>query len=451
MVSANSLNLDVVEMICSYLSQSDLAAVTLVNRFFLTGAIPTLYRSLPFRVRHAKRYPSVSSSFATILAHPDIAAHVRSIDIHNIPSLCRKANPDFVRDFTDALKLCNNLRSFVYTPTSLLAISAVLPMLDGKQHLRNIRISAKLAASQAATLVKFNQVERLELDHASWGVLDTLPRWAERIKKTLTTLTLFSSMDLNYQLLEMVLKQLPQLQGLHVLCPGIDHTKMLKLVMHTPRLESLAFTVTELAQAPDLPTPAPTLSMLRHLALDVRLGFTADPGTPTTILAVLTILRAGFATLTSVALKIFEITLEAGHAVMVKLIKDHAGSLERLCLASSALEMRSIVEISQKCRKLGVLSMPLPMKEIHTFGNALSSSRSVHTLIDGDGHTAHGSRPSLNQTNVAMLMQRVPTLVRIVDDKRLWTGRRDSGGGCLRVALERKTAESSAQWFMPPQ
>lgn len=61
MVSADCLNLDVLGVICFFLNNNDLAAVALVSKSFLAGAIPTLYRTLSFRVHHAKRYPSVSS------------------------------------------------------------------------------------------------------------------------------------------------------------------------------------------------------------------------------------------------------------------------------------------------------------------------------------------------------------------------------------------------------
>jgi|ERR1700722_264740 len=62
MVSADSLNLDVLELIFTYLSGHDLASVASVSRSFLAGVIPTLYRTINFRLCHAKRYPSVRNS-----------------------------------------------------------------------------------------------------------------------------------------------------------------------------------------------------------------------------------------------------------------------------------------------------------------------------------------------------------------------------------------------------
>ncbi|KAG6833244.1 hypothetical protein H0H87_009865 [Tephrocybe sp. NHM501043] len=312
-----------------------------------------------------------------------------------MPLLSANAHPDFVGECMRALKLCKNLRSFVFTPPSG-ALSAILPALEEKEHLKILRLCIKISSSQTASLVKLNKIEKLELDNASWEVLDSLPRWVEGIQKTLTSLTLF-----------------------------------------------------ETAQPPELPLPPPTLSHLRHLALEVRAGFSAGPSNPVTLLAVLTALRAGFATLSSVTLKIPELTVEASYVFLQKLVDDHARTLERISFVATGVEMRSIKEICEKCRILGVLSLPLPMREILSFASALAPSKSLHTLVDGGGHITHGPRPALNVKNVAVLMQRVPTLTRIVDDRRLWMGRRDTRGHA-RVALERQTVEPSAQWFMPP-
>ncbi|KAG6826656.1 hypothetical protein H0H92_014947 [Tricholoma furcatifolium] len=445
----DSLNLDVVELICAHLNNNDLAAVSLVSKSFFAGAVPTLYRTLAFRIHHAKRYPNVSTSFSAILAHPSLAVHVRNIDIRVMPIINNKPHPDFIHDFARALELCNNLDSFVYTPPSA-NTSAIMPMLQGKAHLKHIRMSARLSTTQAAMLPKLRHVERLELDGASWEVLDVLPKWTESIHMSLTSLTLSMSMDVNFLVLEMTLKQLPRLRGLHLLCPTIDHIEVLRLAMHTPLLESLAFTVTETGQPYDFPLPTPTLAHLQHLALNVHAaGLTAGSSTPTTILSVLLAIKTGFSCLRSATLKIPELTSESANTVVMKLLEHHAKTIHRLTFVSAVLEIRTIGRICKRCKELEVLAMPLPMKDIYSFAGALTSSLSLHTLIDGDGHVSHGTRPTLNQKSVAVLMQRVPSLNRIVDNKRLWTGRRDARGR-VKVTLERQPVES-VQWFMPPQ
>ena len=59
MVTAERLNFDVLQIIFSYLSPSDLASLSQVCQSFLAGALPRLYRSLGFYHNQAKRYPRV--------------------------------------------------------------------------------------------------------------------------------------------------------------------------------------------------------------------------------------------------------------------------------------------------------------------------------------------------------------------------------------------------------
>ena len=59
MVSADNLNLDVLELIFCFLSGNDLPSVALVSRSFLAGVIPRLYDSISYRIRQMKGYDSV--------------------------------------------------------------------------------------------------------------------------------------------------------------------------------------------------------------------------------------------------------------------------------------------------------------------------------------------------------------------------------------------------------
>lgn len=59
MVTAESLNFDVLQIIFAYLSVPDLASVSQVNRSFLAGVLPRLYRTIGFYLNQAKRYPRV--------------------------------------------------------------------------------------------------------------------------------------------------------------------------------------------------------------------------------------------------------------------------------------------------------------------------------------------------------------------------------------------------------
>lgn len=98
MVSADNLNLDVLELIFAHLSGSDLPSVACVSQSFLAGVIPRLYYTLSYQKKHAKGYSMVSpyevfreyrsynfgqggimSPFAAVLARPYLAIHVRNI------------------------------------------------------------------------------------------------------------------------------------------------------------------------------------------------------------------------------------------------------------------------------------------------------------------------------------------------------------------------------------
>lgn len=60
MVSADNLNLDVLELVFAHLvSGNDLTSVALVSRSFFAGVIPKLYERITFRLREAKKYPLV--------------------------------------------------------------------------------------------------------------------------------------------------------------------------------------------------------------------------------------------------------------------------------------------------------------------------------------------------------------------------------------------------------
>jgi hypothetical protein len=59
MVSADNLNLDVLEVIFCFLSGNDLPAAALVSRSFLAAVVPRLYDSISFSIRQMKGYDSV--------------------------------------------------------------------------------------------------------------------------------------------------------------------------------------------------------------------------------------------------------------------------------------------------------------------------------------------------------------------------------------------------------
>jgi|ERR1700722_2848234 len=150
--------------------------------------------------------------FATILSHPDLAVHVREVgtsllnpvmylildfhtalfpDIRYLPkSSTTQPHPEFIRDCTSALTLCNNLTSFTYSGVHL---PPFLSSLQNKPRLQHLRVNANLTIDQTAKLAEMNSLRTLILHHASWCVVDMLPKWIGLNKTTLTNLTLWVS------------------------------------------------------------------------------------------------------------------------------------------------------------------------------------------------------------------------------------------------------------------
>ncbi|KAG5643534.1 hypothetical protein DXG03_000726 [Asterophora parasitica] len=120
----------------------------------------------------------------------------------------------------------------------------------------------------------------------------------------------------------------------------------------------------ETAQSAELPFPAPSLSNLRHLALDARTGLSANPTTAPTLLSVLASIKSSYPSLTSAALRVPDLKPEASHELFVKLVTNHKTTLQRLFFVDTIVEIKSIASICENCTKLEVLSLPLPMKEI---------------------------------------------------------------------------------------
>ncbi|KAJ7444721.1 hypothetical protein FB451DRAFT_1434258, partial [Mycena latifolia] len=118
-----------------YLAGNDLASVALVTRSCSAGVIPRLYYTLQFRVAHAKRYPTLMSTFCAVAAHP----------------LCRTTS----------------------------RLPPLLSAQQQKDRLRRLRVHANLSPSQAARLAR-------------------LPTFARSLSTfNLTSLTLYLAHGLN--------------------------------------------------------------------------------------------------------------------------------------------------------------------------------------------------------------------------------------------------------------
>ena len=69
MVSADNLNLDVLELICAYLDQHNLFHFSLVSQNFTAAATPRLYRSIGYDFSQSLSHPALRVSLLRISFH----------------------------------------------------------------------------------------------------------------------------------------------------------------------------------------------------------------------------------------------------------------------------------------------------------------------------------------------------------------------------------------------
>ncbi|KXN88418.1 hypothetical protein AN958_07324 [Leucoagaricus sp. SymC.cos] len=450
MVSADNLNLDVLEEIFSYLPHGPgLASIALVSRSFLEAVVPRLYSSICFRIRQAKCYPEVMTPFGAILAHPDLAVYVRNVEIFAIPQSLKGNklinHPAFIRECSEALKLCHNLSSLKTTVPG--AATYFFPCINDKTRLEKLSLCANLTTPQSEYLLSLSSIKSLELQAASWSVANILPKWIQTsLHRSLTHLTLFMITDLNEDVLEATLKQLPDLLGLHVIsCPKADHNVVLRIARHTPLLESLSMSVSEVNKIVSLPTCE--LSCIRNLALDSR-----APDPQETVSAIFQYLRAAYFPMISFKLRVSQKKFVVAFDLIKSLIEVHGQSLQRVSFLDCELQTKAIDHICKNCPKLERLDAALPINLIllqGAFGKAISHAKNLRIIVDVDNHVQHGARTQLTSDNVEFFLSRTPSLRTIIDGNRVWTRQR-SRNNIFPVKLERRpTRKVGTHWFIP--
>ncbi|KAF9484083.1 hypothetical protein BDN70DRAFT_903847 [Pholiota conissans] len=448
MVSADNLNLDVLELIFCFLSGNDLPSVALVSKSFLTGVIPRLYSTISYRTRQAKGYATkeTMSPFAAIIAHSHLAIHVRNIEIRSVPMLKSRLHPIFVRECKEALQLCKNLNTFKCTVPSVLAV--FLPSLQDKQRLENLRIHANLTTDQSQMLQNLIKLQSLAVEFATWNVVDMLPKWTSSISETLSSLTLYMINELHESVLEGILIQLPNLIGLHVVgCPKVDHIVLLRQASKTPLLQSLSLTTSE--NTYELTFPPPSLRHLRHLAFDTRYTLQPSPS-PAILASVLAHLKTSAPSLLSFAIKLPERKVVIGEPFVAQLVELFGFSLERLAFLNCSVSMESVAEVCNKCPHLERLDIAIPMQEVSGFIKSIALSQSLRMIVDVDNHVDHGIRKTLSPDNVTKMFARCRSLRKIVTNHRIWRGRVVDTN--VEVDIERRFSHVfGSLWFNPPE
>ncbi|KAF8153001.1 hypothetical protein B0H34DRAFT_754140 [Crassisporium funariophilum] len=438
MVSADNLNLDVLELIFAFLSGNDLASVASVSRSFLAGVIPRLYQTISYRMRHGKGYGEgqTMSPFASILAHRHLAVHVRNIELRTVPTIKSQCHPAFVRECAEAIRICKNLKLFKCTVPNVLP--TFLPSLKEKSHLEDLTVHANLTSDQAKMLLKLGNLQSLTVNFATWNVVDVLPSWTESLSGTLTSLTLYVMLvffftkrhalirlqmisELNEGVLKSVLTHLPGLTGLHIVgCTKVDHVVVLHLASHTPLLESLSLTTSESTR--ELIFPPSPLRHLRNLAVDTRCSATPSPS-PAILIAILAYLKFSSSVLLSFTMRLPERKAVVDETFITRLLENHAHSLRRLSFLDCGVSQKSITEICKACLHLERLDVAIPSKDLMMFASNLSKSTSLKTLMEVDRHVEHGVRQSIGRIDAHYMFSKCLSLRKIITNQRIWNVR----------------------------
>ncbi|OBZ76497.1 hypothetical protein A0H81_03167 [Grifola frondosa] len=256
--------------------------------------------------------------------------------------------------------------------------------------------------------------------------------------------------ELNELVLGSALSELPQLTSLHVIeCSKVDHTAILRLISHTPFLESLSFTSWESPRV--LPTSISALHYLRHLTVDTHCTLTPS-ATPSLWTSIIALTRSWSCSLKSLTLRLSD-KLLLGDAFIKDVLDVHHATLTHLALLNCGLSLEGIRLICSRCTSLQRFAVSVPTKEIHGFSQALARSRSLHTLTDvGDIHHSHAQRAPISKLDVRTIMEHVQSLEKVIADGRVWAADRTDGfmGEGMRLYVQKRASSSPVHWFMPP-
>ncbi|OJT04176.1 hypothetical protein TRAPUB_5128 [Trametes pubescens] len=369
-------------------------------------------------------------------------------DIRAIPTVKFTPQPKFLDDCARTLALCKNLGSFTCT---LDVMPSFLPSLQDKQGLECLRFNGNLTADQSEELVKLSGLRELTIDSCSWNVVDVFPRWMDVLRPTLMSLTLNSIHTLSMEMLDIILPSLPHLTRLHVInCTKVDHTAMLRVISHTPNLESLAFTSYESSRS--LPLVISPLPRLRHLALDTQHAPTPANNMPAFWTTMINLTRTWSCPLKSLTLRLSD-RVSLGDAFVMNIIDSHHATLNHLAILNCTLSKESVEKICIQCTELERFALSIPAKDSYAFAVAAAHAKRLHTVTEvGDLHSSHSPRPPLTRMDIRTIMSHQPSIERIVADGRIWTATRfpEFSEDDFAIAVAKKKTKSSYHWFMPP-
>jgi len=313
----------------------------------------------------------------------------------------------FLYDSVKALNLCHNLSDF--------------------------RLGINMEAQVRAFSQLSPAIHSLHVEHGSWCLMNYFPIWMAKLSPTLKHLSINLTSEVNADILEQSLKELPNLRGLHVAnCMKLDHHDVLRLVRHTPLLESLSLTTWE-HPSTDANAHA-ELRNLRHLVLDTRNVISTLSLTPLWS-GIIEVTKRSNAPLSSLTLQLSE-RKGPDPEFIEELLDAHANTLTELRFKNCNVTFESLIQICQRCHDLEVLQIPINLKILGSFVEALEHSKSLKVLVDDRAkHSTESIAPSLKLENAKLLMTRIPSLRTIESETKRWSAVKDSSS--LQITLER--------------
>ncbi|KAF9645527.1 hypothetical protein BDM02DRAFT_3189629 [Thelephora ganbajun] len=348
MVSADALNLDVLELTFAHLDQHDLFHLCLVSQKFLAAATPILYRSIGL-----KPTPRRASAFDTILLYPALAGHVRHIRI-TLPILSSE-QVQICRTIL-GLRTNTSLDSFVCTPFEVKTFVDILPTLASIGYLRaNVQL---LKEGEQPSLLQVRGLRSITLEFASWKLTNVLPTWAaDTLSSTLKNLTLYSCSGLTGDIIRATVAHLPNLTGLHIsTCKGFDFPDVFSVIPHVASLNALSFSIWDLTRARENFQPL-SLPNLKELVVDLLRA--VKPFPLNSFLSIFALFKD--APLTSLAIcGRSQIIPPLPLASYELLINQHAQTLHRVVLVKANVPTSALHSICKACKQLEILGIPVP-------------------------------------------------------------------------------------------
>nr|GAT46998.1 predicted protein [Mycena chlorophos] len=372
------------ELLPSILAQllrpQHLASACLVNHTFNAFATPALYRAISVFAWQKDSKAKVVQLLDTLSNNPDVAKHVRRLEIRDFPKSTTSINIELLA--TSALRNCTNLRSCTWTRDGALT-SEILQVLSACDALRELEINGRSAGRyDPRLLASFRQIEKLSLIMPVLDVVRQLPRLVQTA--TLSSLTLICKMSplVNDALLKEIAPHLCYLQQLSLIgCPAVTYRGVFAVLrQNTIGIRSLSlealpakFNIVAFAAACTSASQS-VVSHLRSLTLSIP--------SSTWLAHILSLLDpAPLEAINLYAAQNFRIQLTLDDAAYIAfwdgIVTRHAQRLQRVSVHRMLMPLSAIRKICASCLALKQLFVVVGPEDLDEFTSAVSLSRSV--------------------------------------------------------------------------